>query len=372
MKQIMAMKVPEKVIIPVNDPLVDVGDMVSVGQKIGENEHSSVFGEVIEISKLPHPSNKSVLSVVIKTSEDASIEFQPKENPSPNEIKKIINEAGVPIDLHPSDIVILNGTDEKPYVTANHALMLEYADEILGGLKILVKATGASRGFIGICDSDSDAIESMKVANKEKDIEIIPSNTTYTQCTEDLMKNVIAKGSKAMVSNIGIAKAVYDAVYLGRPLIDTVVTVAGTKEEKNVLVRIGTPIRSIIADCGGYSDSGEPKKIILNGPMTGTAQRTDEVPIIKSTYGIFVQYDGIIGETRPCINCARCVDVCPKDLLPNVLAISADNARFEVCLNYRLMDCIECGFCARVCPSKIPIVQLIKYARSELEEQECN
>ncbi|MFC1787382.1 RnfABCDGE type electron transport complex subunit C [Halobacteriota archaeon] len=370
MKQITVMKVPEKVIIPVNDPLVDIGDMVNVGQKIGENEHSSVSGEVIEISKLPHPFNKSVPSVVIKTSEDVSIEFQPKKNPSLNEIKKIINEAGIPIELSSSEIVILNGTDEKPYVTANHAMMLEYPDEILSGLKILMKATGASRGVIGICDSDSDVIESMKAAKKENDIEIIPLKTTYTQCTEGLMKNAIDKDAKAMVSTIGIAKAAYDAVYLGRPLIDTVVTVTGAKEEKNVLVRIGTPISSIIENCGGYS--GEPKKIIINGPMTGIAQHTDEVPVTKGTYGIFVQYDGIIGEIRPCIDCAICVDVCPKDLLPNVLAISADNARFEVCLKYRLMDCVECGFCANVCPSKIPILQLIRYAKAELEEQECN
>jgi len=106
--------------------------------------------------------------------------------------------------------------------------------------------------------------------------------------------------------------------------------------------------------------------------MTGIAQHTDEVPVTKNIYGIFVQYDGIIEEIRPCIDCAMCVDVCPKDLLPNVLAISAENTRFEVCLKYRLMDCVECGFCAHVCPSKIPIVQLIKYAKAELEEQKCN
>ena len=171
-------------------------------------------------------------------------------------------------------------------------------------------------------------------------------------------------------SNIGIAKAAYDAVYLGRPLIDTVVTVTGAKDEKNVLVRIGTPLRSVIENCGGYD--GEPKKIVINGPMAGTAQHTDEMPVTKSTYGIFVQYDGMVGEIRPCIDCARCVDVCPKDLLPNLLAISADNSRFDVCLKYRIMDCIECGSCAHVCPSKIPIVQLIKYAKAEMEEQECN
>ncbi|NYT00602.1 MAG: RnfABCDGE type electron transport complex subunit C [Methanocellales archaeon] len=370
MKQITVMNVPEKVIIPVNDPLVKVGDMVNVGQKIGEKEHSSVSGEVIEISKLPHPSNKSVSSVVIKTIEDVSIEFHQKDNPSPNEIKKIINEAGIPIELSSSEIVILNGTDEKPYVTSNRAQMLEYPDKLLRGLKILMKATGASRGVIVISDNDSDVIESMKAAKNEKGIDIIPSKTNYTQCAEGLMKSAIGKDATAIVSTIGIAKAVYDAVSLGRPLIDTVITVKGAKEEKNVLVKIGTPLRIIIENCGGYRD--EPKKIIVNGPMTGTAQYTDEVPITKNIYGIFVQYDGMIEEIRPCIDCARCVDVCPKNLLPNFLAISADNARFEFCLKYRLMDCIECGFCANVCPSKIPIVQLIKYAKSELGEQECN
>lgn len=368
MKQITVMKVPKKVVIPVSDPLVDVGDTVNVGQKIGESEHSSVSGEVVEISKLPHPFDKSVLSMVIKTSEDFSIEFQPKENPSPDEIKQIIKEAGVTTDLIQSDIVILNGTDEKPYVTANHALMLEYPDKILGGLKILMKATGAPRGVIGICASDSDAIETMKAATKGEGIEIIPSKTTYAQGTEDLLKHAIAKDAKAMVSTVGIAKAVYDAVYLGKPLIETVLTVTGAKEAQNVLARVGTPLRSIIEHCGGYN--GEPKKIIINGPMAGIAQHTDEVPVTKETYGIFIQYDGVIGETQPCIDCARCVDVCPRDLLPNVLATSADNARFDVCATYRVMDCVECGACAYVCPSKIPIVQLIKYAKAELEGEE--
>ncbi len=365
MKQIAVMKVPERVVIPVTEPLVAIGDTVNVGQKIGESEHSSVSGEVVEISKL---SNKNVLSLVIKTSEDLSIEFQPKENPSPEGIKQILKLAGIPIELTPSEIVILNGTDEKPYVTANHALMLEYLDEILGGLKILMKATGASRGVIVICDSDSDVMGVMKADAKENEIEIIPSKTTYVQCTEDLMKNAIAKGSKAMVSNIGIAKAVYDAVFLGKPLIEAVVTVTGAKESQNVLARIGAPLRSLIETCGGYE--GEPEKIIVNGPMTGTAQYTDEVPVTKGTYGVLVQYDGTTGEIRPCIDCARCVDVCPKDLLPNVLAISADHARFDVCVTYRLKDCIECGSCAYVCPSKIPIVQLIKYAKAELEKKE--
>lgn len=363
MKQIAVMKVPERVVIPVSEPLVAIGDTVNVGQKIGESEHSSVSGEVVEISQLP---NKNILSMIIKTSEDISIEFQPKENPSPEEIKQILKEAGIPIELIPSEIVILNGTDEKPYVTANHALMLEYPDEILGGLKILMKATSASRGVIVICDSDSDVMGVMKAA--AKDIEIILSKTTYVQCTEDLMKNAIAKGSKTMASNIGIAKAVYDAVSLGKPLIETVVTVTGAKESQNVLARIGTPLRSLIETCGGYE--GEPKKIIINGPMTGIAQYTDEVPVTKGVYGVLVQYDGTIGEIRPCIDCARCVDVCPKDLLPNVLAISADHARFDVCVTYRVKDCVECGSCAYVCPSKIPIVQLIKYAKAELEKKE--
>lgn len=367
MKQITTMKMPEKVVIPVSEPLVDVGEMVKVGQKIGEGEHSSVSGEVIAISKLPHPFGKSVLSAVIKTSGDVSVEFQPKKNPSPDEIKQIIKEAGIPVELSPSGIVILNGTDEKPYVTANHALMLEYPDEIIKGLKILMKATGASRGIIGISVSDSDAMEIMN-ATKKEGIETIPSKTTYTQGMEDLLKHAIIRDAEAMVSTVGMAKAVYDAVFMGKPLIETVVTVTGARETQNVLARIGTPLRSIIEHCGGYK--GEPKKIIVNGPMTGVAQPTDEVPVIKGTYGILIQYDVQMEETQPCIDCARCVDVCPMNLLPNVLATSADNARFDICATYRVVDCVECGACAYACPSKIPIVQLIKYAKAELEGEE--
>ncbi len=135
------------------------------------------------------------------------------------------------------------------------------------------------------------------------------------------------------------------------------------KKSQNVQAKIGTPLRSVIEHCGGYK--GKPKKIVVNGPMTGVPQYTDEVPVTKDVHGILVQYeeDATIAEIQPCINCAKCVDVCPANLLPNMLAAFANKDRFDMCKRYNISACVECGKCAYVCPSKIPIVQLIKCAK---------
>ncbi|ATZ61809.2 MAG: RnfABCDGE type electron transport complex subunit C [Methanosarcinales archaeon Met12] len=398
MKQITSIaKIPEKVTIPLqqhvgveNRSLVIVGDVVKVGQKIGESEsgispvHSSVSGKVIEISKHPHPFYENTPTIIIEPNgKDSSIEFKAKDysRQGREQIIEIIKEAGIvesgiPVHtkLNLSDVVILNGMDEPPYVAMNHALMLDFPDEIIEGLKILMKATGASRGLIGIDIRDSDVINRMnRAVVDDSNIGTVSLKTTYVQGMEGLFAKAVVRkelshgqqisNASTMTVTVGTAKVVYDAVCTGKPMIETVITVLGTKKSQNVLVKIGTPVRDVIRHCGGYS--GEPKKIIINGPMTGMAQYTDEVPIVKGTYGVFVQYEGDVStvEPGPCINCAKCIDVCPVNLLPNMLVAFAGDARFDMCENYNISACVECGKCAYVCPSKIPIVQLIKYAK---------
>ncbi len=390
-------KIPEKVIIPLqqhvgaeNTPLVSVGDVVKIGQKIGDGEsgilpvHSSASGKVTAISECPHPFYENVLSIIIEPDgKDAYIEFK-AEDYSQLEREQIIGiikeagvvESGIPVHtkLSPSDVVILNGMDEAPYMTSNRALMLDFPSEIIDGLKILMKATGASRGFIGIDASDSEAINTMnKAAVDDLNIETVPLKTTYVRGMEEffakaVVKREISRGHRisnasTMTSTIGTARAAYDAVCMGKPLIETVVSVWGVKKSQNVQAKIGTSLRNVIEHCGGYK--GKPKKIVVNGPMTGMAQYTDEVPVIKDVHGILVQYeeDATMAEIQPCINCAKCVDVCPANLLPNMLAAFANKGRFDMCKRYNISACVECGKCAYVCPSKIPIVQLIKCAK---------
>ncbi|UZE92246.1 MAG: RnfABCDGE type electron transport complex subunit C [Methanosarcinales archaeon] len=388
-------KIPEKVIIPLqqhvgaeNKPLVSVGDVVKIGQKIGESGispvHSSASGKVTAISEYPHPFYENVLSIIIEPDgKDASIEFK-AEDYSQLEREQIIGiikeagvvESGIPVHtkLSPSDVVILNGMDEAPYMTLNRALMLDFPSEIIDGLKILMKATGASRGFIGIDASNSEATNTMnKAAVDDLNIETVPLKTTYVRGMEEffakaVVKREISRGHRisnasTMTSTVGTARAAYDAVCMGKPLTETVVSVWGVKKSQNVQAKIGTPLRSVIEHCGGYK--GKPKKIVVNGPMTGVAQYTDEVPVTKDVHGILVQYkeDVTTPEIQPCINCAKCVDVCPANLLPNMLAAFANEDRFDMCKRYNISACVECGKCAYVCPSKIPIVQLIKCAK---------
>lgn len=403
MKQITSIaKIPEKVVIPLqqhvgveNEPLVDIGDVVKIGQKIGESKsgispvHSSISGKIIAISEHPHPFYENIPSIIIEPNgKDASVKFKASENPSRLGRKRIIElikeagivESGIPVHtkLCPSDVVILNGMDEVPYVMTNHALMLDFPAEILEGLKILMKATGASRGFIGIDASDSEAINRMnKAAVNDLNIETVPLKTTYVRGMEeffvrDVVKKAVSRGhqisnASTMTSTVGTARAAYDAVCMGKPLIETVVSIWGAKKSQNVLARIGTPLRSAIEHCGGYK--GEAKKIVIDGPMTGVTQYTDEVPVVKGTYGIFIQYEEDVStvEPGPCINCAKCIDVCPVNLLPNMLVAFASDARFDMCEKYNVSACVECGKCAYVCPSGIPMVQHIRVARGRVK-----
>jgi electron transport complex protein RnfC len=171
----------------------------------------------------------------------------------------------------------------------------------------------------------------------------------------------------AVVHNVGTALAVYEAVALGKPLIERVVTVGGdgVREPKNLRVRIGTRFSEVIGYCGGFAVDG-PVKLVMGGPMMGIAQYTAEVPVIKGTSGILV-LPYLDGERESaCIRCGRCVEICPMGLTPNRLADYAAKDNFEACAGLGVKDCIECGACAYTCGSRRPIVHLVKYAKWNL------
>ncbi len=392
MDQIVTMKVPEKVIIPIEqylglkcEPLVGVGDKVKAGQKIGECKevvspiHSSISGEVVDILMHPHPYGREVKSLIIKgDGKTEKTKFKPKKNPSPNDLRNIIRNAGIiesyglgsPAHVEKTDTVILNGTDFHPHISVDKALMIQEPHEIIKGMKILMKAGGAQRGYICINAGDKDTTKTMKdVVKDEPNINLIPLKMVYARGMGKLLIHAVTRRShtvlgKVLISTVPKAKGIHNAVFTGRPNTEALISVTGVQKPTNLLVRMGTPFKDVIEYCGGYV--GTPTRIIMNSPMTGLAQYTDQVPVIKETYGIMVQHDTEIEKPLHCIRCAKCVDVCPVNLVPNLIAIYAENNRFQECRKYHIFACVECGYCAYECPSQIPILQLIRYAKANL------
>ena len=410
-KPITSAQLPSRVVIPLSQhtgapakPEVNIGDEVKRGQLIGSSAgfvsapvHASISGKVTAIAEFLHPSGRMISSVVIESDgKDESISF--KENVDYmslgiEEIKTIIKDAGIvglggaafptnvklsPPKEKPIDMVILNGAECEPYLTADHRLMVEHPREIVEGLKIIMKTLGVNKGYIGIEENKPDALEKMReVVSKESNIEIRSLEVKYPQGAEKMLIKAI-KGREVpsrglpmdvgvVVQNVGTALAIYEAVKYGKPLIERVVTVTGKgiKEPKNLMVRIGTLISDVVGQCGGFVDGAV--KVIVGGPMMGFAQWSLDVPVVKGTSGILVlTEDEYVSseEYFPCIRCGNCIDVCPMGLNPSMLSILSEKGRYEETKEYNLFDCFECGSCAFVCPANRPMVQFMRLAKS--------
>lgn len=412
-KPIRAALEPRTVIIPllqhIGTPaqaLVKVGDSVKVGQKIGEAYgfisapvHSSISGKVLAIQPSPHPLGINSLSIIIE-SDGANLldeNIKPKGGLSTltgDETKIIVREAGIvgmggasfpthvklcPPSKTKIDTFILNCAECEPYLTCDYRLVLERSEDVIYGMKVLMKALRVKRGYIGVEDNKPDAIEVLqKAQEKDKEIEVVTLKTKYPQGAEkQLIKVILNREVPAgglpldigvVVNNAGTAFATAQAIKEGLPLIKRIVTVAGSgmAQPQNLEVKIGTTFRAIIQQCGGYSDAVE--KVIMGGPMMGIAQHTLDVPVIKGTSGILVlSKDGLATEgPHPCIKCGRCVDNCPIHLLPLYLGIYGEREAWRRCEDLGALDCIECGCCAYICPARIPLVQIIKLAKREI------
>ncbi|AQS05190.1 electron transport complex subunit RsxC [Clostridium beijerinckii] len=401
---------PETVTIPMSQhigapctPIVEVGDIVKKGQVIATSEafmhspiHSSISGKVTSIAEMPHTSLVKCLSVVIKSDGlDEWVDGIPLErdweNLEKKEVLDIIKNAGIVgmggatfpthVKLSPNkevDTFIVNAAECEPYLTADYRMMIEYADRIVTGVKIVMKTLGVSKGIIGIEDNKPEAVKVMKEAFKGTSVDIVALPTKYPQGAEKMLIKVLTSrevpsGGLPMdvgvvVQNVGTVIAIYDAVVNGIPIIQRVTTVSGDaiKEPKNLLLRIGTSFKEAISYCGGFSKT--PEKLIMGGPMMGMAQFLLDVPVIKGVSGILALSKDAInsGDESPCIRCGRCVEACPMGLIPSMLSILGERHKFkEAKEEYNLLNCIECGSCVYTCPAKRNIVQYIKYSKSQ-------
>ena len=382
------------------NPIVNVGDYVKVGQKIGEAAgfisapiHSSISGTVVAIEDRPHASRGSCLSVVVENDGKDVLDESIKPNKDLSqltaaEIIEIVKNAGIVgmggagfptyVKLNPGkpiDAVLVNACECEPMLTADHRVLLEYADDIIFGLQAEMKTVSAPKGIIVIEENKPDAIALLreKAAGIEG-IEILEVATQYPQGGEKmLIKRAMGRSVPsgklpadvgACVSNVSTVKAIADAIKTGMPLIERVTTVTGKyiPEPKNFIVKVGTPASELVAACGGIS--AEDVLVKAGGPMMGFPQTTLETPIMKGSNGI-IAIDNDETEPQECIKCGRCVDVCPMELKPLHYAKFVGDAQKLKDLN--IMDCMECRCCEYICSSKIPLVSLIKAGKAAVK-----
>ena len=411
-EKIKEAKLPQQVIIPLHqhtgapaEPIVDRKDEVKAGQKIGEakgfisaNIHASISGVVKDITLHYTPAGLKVKCVVIEGNgkdERVNMEKLDPEKASREEILNRIKEAGivgmggaqfpthVKLDSKkPIDTLLVNGAECEPWITSDHRLMIEQAEEIIKGVEIARKVLNVKRTIVAIENNKKDAIEVMKRVGENRDIEVKSLKSIYPQGAEktliyNVLKRVVPMGGLPLdvgvvVQNVGTLKAINDACYEGKPFIDRVVTVTGSvKQPGNLLARIGTAFGDLIEQCDGFSDGEDIVKVINGGPMMGIAQPSLDVPVIKGTNCILSFGKSMVKdyEEKDCIRCSRCVDACPQNLLPSTIALYAKKKRYEDCEALSVMNCTECGCCAYVCPAKIPIVQYAKLAKSEITKR---
>jgi len=414
---IQEMPIPEKIIIPLQqhigappDVIVEKGEQVKKGQPLARATkfvsvpvHASTSGTIISIEKAPHPFGTNLTSVIIESDGKDEWFKEPVFNPeymqiSADDMKKAIYDAGVvglggaafpshvklsPPDDKAIDTLILNGVECEPYLTSDYRIMLEQSEDILAGVQILKKILGLTKAYIGIEENKPVAIAKMREKTRnDKSVFIVPLAVKYPQGAEkQLIKAVtgreVPSGGLPMdvgclVHNVGTAKAIYDAIAWGKPLIERIVAVTGPgiRKPKNLRAKIGARFSDLIEFCGGYTQKAA--KLINGGPMMGIAQTTAAVPVIKGTSGILALDERMVHfkDEIACISCARCVDICPMNLLPNHIAANIEFNRIDAAHKLGLFDCMECSTCSFICPAKRNLVHYIKLGKAIWNEEQ--
>ena len=415
-KKIETLALPKQAVFPLSQhigapavPCVQKGDTVRVGTRIAEpggfmsaSIHSSVSGKVAKIDSIVDASGLRKPAIFIDVEGD---EWEPsidrtdtvilQNNMSREEILEKIKNSGIVgmggacfpthVKLSPPkdctiDTLIINAVECEPYLTADHRLILEHPDEIIVGVKIILKVLGIDRAVIGIEANKPDAIELMNSKlSMVSGIEVMPLKMKYPQGGEkQLIEAVTGRqvppppalpaNVGCVVQNVGTVFAIYEAIMKNKPLIERVVTVTGkcVKNPCNLKVRMGTPVSQLVEYAGGMpEDTG---KLISGGPMMGRPLLDDTAPVVKGTSGILMipESEAARREERNCIRCAKCVQACPMGLEPYLLATASESGDWECAEENWIMSCIECGCCQSTCPSRRPLLDWVRLAKNRV------
>lgn len=381
-------------------PCVTAGQAVKEGEIIAKADgaissdvFASVAGTVTEIKQETGTNGNEETFVFIKTDENGGkFTFPALSDPSAEDIRARIRDCGIvglggagfPTAVKvapktPVDTLIVNGAECEPYLTCDHRLMLEKTDEIVRGARYLAKALGVANIIIGIEANKPDAIALFEPYD---DIKVVILRKQYPMGGEKQLIYVttgrkvglgkLPADSGVVVQNVATCFAVCEAVELGKPLYERVVTVSGqsVKQPKNLWVKVGTPIKDIIEYCGG--EAGTPKKAVLGGPMTGTALANYDSYTHKTTSGVLLlsEKEAAADEPTPCVSCGMCADVCPMHLMPMNTAFYSAAGDYEAAAKYgNVTACIECGACEYICPAKRPLIQAIRKTKAALRNK---
>lgn len=384
--------------------LVKPGDNVLKGQVLATAQaqvfspvHAPVSGTVTAIQSWPHPVQGNAKAVIIQNdgAERCAGGLQARTQQQVDaltvgQLREIIRDCGIvgmggasfPTFLKltppkPVDTLIINIAECEPYLTGDSQLVAEKTPEIIKGIKLLCKILSLDRVFLGIEDNKPQAIACLEKALAQSSWQVRVLRSQYPQGGEKqlikkLLNKEVPRGKLPFdigvnVQNVSTVYAIYEAVYLAKPLYERVVTVTGSclEHPRNLLCRIGTPVKELISFCGPLKQPVH--KMIIGGPMMGIAQYTADVPVIKSTTGVVLltKQEALRFEEQACIRCGSCIRECPSGLMPALINQASLKQLWQEAREYGCLDCIECGLCNFVCPAHRRIVQSVKRAKQE-------
>jgi len=418
-KAIINLPLPDLLYIPLqqhvgapSELLVAAGARVRKGQmlarsdgKVSTSQHAPTSGLIKAIGDItaPHPSGLPQPTILLEPDgADAWAELpEPIADPfsvDPKVIRERVAWAGivgmggavfpaaVKLDLgnqYKIDTLVINGAECEPYITADDRIMQEHADEVMDGARIMARVLNAARVVVGIEDNKPQAIRAMQWAAEgfaEVSVMAVPARYPMGYAHELILAitgHETPAGKRtaeigAVAYNVGTARAVAQAVRLGRPLISRVVTVSGgaLRHPANLLAPIGARVADLIEYCGGFTLS--PARLVIGGPMMGQPLPSLDIPVVKGTAGILALSAAEVGERpqSPCIRCGACIEACPVGLAPLEMAALIRKDNLEGAARLGVEDCIGCGSCSWICPSHIPLVQYFHYANGMLNHQE--